>query len=323
MNKYFQKIAEEKDGFSFGESWRYSEDSLVALLPILRDSEKVRNYLLLRESEKATISDTGNISKVKIFNGDSKPIYIRMGEIFVGKTQERVAIRSYMVMPNEKIDIEVKCVHASKGIFGGTKMESGGTVSDNVMSTMSISSFKLKNVDQRKIWRDVAMNANNLSASANSFLNSDISHTGGDNIEFDVSAVSDDFVSNIKNFSKAINKVLEKVPFFKNQVGIATIAVEGIIGIECFDLTKSWEALREDVIKKEGEHLAQSQNDSPFEFKKEKAAKTVKALLLTDFEEKTLFKTKDYRIIGLNSEKYTGEIVEMKDEVVHILVIKK
>ena len=323
MNKYFQKIAEEKDGFSFGESWRYSEDSLVALLPILRDSEKVRNYLLLRESEKATISDTGNISKVKVFNGDSKPIYIRMGEIFVGKTQERVAIRSYMVMPNEKIDIEVKCVHASKGIFGGTTMTSGGTVSDNVMATMSTASFRLKSVDQRKVWRDVAMNATNLSASANSFLTSDILHTGEDNIEFDISSVSDDFVSNINNFSKTINKVLEKVPFFKNQVGIATIAVEGIIGIECFDLTKSWEVLKEDVIKKEGEHLAQSQNDSPFEFKKEKAAKTVKSLLLTDFEEKTLFKTKDYRIIGLNSEKYTGEIVEMKDEVVHILVIKK
>ena len=70
MNKNLQNIANEKQGFSFGESWRYSEDSLVSLLPILRKTSKKKNYLLLSESEKAEIRDTGNINRVEIYNGD-------------------------------------------------------------------------------------------------------------------------------------------------------------------------------------------------------------------------------------------------------------
>jgi len=108
MNPHLQTILEEKDNFQFGESWRFSDDSLVAVLPILRKSDKTRNYIILKEAKNVEISDTGQINRVRITNNEDKPVYIRMGEIFTGKTQERIAIRSHVILPKESVDVEVR-----------------------------------------------------------------------------------------------------------------------------------------------------------------------------------------------------------------------
>lgn len=340
MNKYLKQITEEKNGFSFGESWRYGEDSLVALLPILRISKALRKYILLREAEDVEVSDTGNINKVRVFNGEKKPVYIRMGEIFTGKTQERTAVRSYIVMPKEKVDIEVRCVYASKGIIASQKMTSGGIGSSTTTRAFSKSAFKGRSTNQGEVWDKIRNDATSMYSCAVNMLVSDrideikkdegIEDISNKRVEIiqeevkkDVPNFTDDLKGNIEKFSKVIEKVLQKVPYFENQVGIATLDLKGVNGIELFDLKGSWKAFRDDIIKKEGENLSKEQKDSPFEYKKSKAVRVVKAILSLDFEERVSFKSADYKIINLNSEKYTGEITELNEKMIHCVLIRK
>jgi len=321
MNKFLATIAEEKLGFSFGESWRYNEDSLVALLPILRESRKKRMYMLLNEAKNIEIKDTGQINKVEIKNKEKKPVYVRMGEILAGKTQERATTRSYIIMPGESIKVDVRCVHASKGINQGEDMISKGVVTADIEKSFNTCSYRGRSAEQSKVWQSVSDTSFNLSASATQFISasSDIGQVGDINLN---AKFTDDLSSNINNFSKIIDKVLKKVPHFDNQVGIATLDLKGVAGIECFDLKDSWKALRDAIIEKEGEQLSKQDKDSPFEYKKNKAVRSVKNLLLLDFEEKILFKSEDYRLIGLKIENYIGELTEFKGEPIHLTLTR-
>lgn len=326
MNQFLRAIAEEKEGFSFGESWRYSEDSLVALLPILRDLNRERKYFLLREPRDVTTSDTGQINKLRVNNKSEKPVYIRMGEIFAGKTQERMAVRSYVIMPKEIVDIEVRCVHASKGIVSGETMSSSITCPTTIVRRLSVTQFKGKSVRQRDVWGDITLNASVMCAASDNLskvLGDSTTGLGAKDMGVEAVSFTDNLGENLRKFSKSIEKILEKVPYFKNQVGLVTIGKDGVMGIEAFDLKQSWKILKDDIVKKEGVYLSDIQKDSPFEFKKERAVGVVQKVLKLDFDEKVVFKSKDYRVIGLDSEKYTGEITELGGEVIHFTIVDK
>lgn len=314
MNQFLQHIAEEKDGFSFGESWRYNEDSLVALLPILRESKKRRSYLLLSEAENVEVKDTGQINKVEIKNKEKKPVYVRMGEILAGKTQERSTIRSYVVMPGETVRMEVRCVHASKGIQMDEAMSSKGFVTPDLERSFTTAAFKMRNVEQREVWKNISSTAYSMSTST-----ADVASGAGTGFD---RAFTDDLSSNIGKFSKIIGDILKKVPYFDNQIGVATLDLKGVAGIECFDLRDSWKALRDAIIEKEGEQLSKQEKDSPFEYKKQKAVRSAKDLLLSDFEEKVLFKNKDYRLVGMKRENYIGELTELKGVPIHLTLTR-
>ena len=327
MNPYLQAILEGKDGFSFGDSWRYCVDSLVAVLPILRKSEKVRKYLILKEAKNVEISDTGQINRIRITNKEKKPIYIRMGEIFTGKSQERIAIRSHIILPKESTEIEVRCVYASKPISTGEMMKSGGLAPASFDSLFSHSSFKMRSPDQSQVWKEVNMSASMMANSSEMLdrqfdLRAEVETEGG-TVETVRSQPADDLKGIIDVFSKQIDKILKEVPFLEDQVGIALLDLSGVSSLECFDLSGSWKALRDDIIKKEGENLSKLQKESPFEYKAKKAVNAVKALLSNAFEEKTTFKTKEVRITNLNSEKYSGEITELNNELVHLVLVRK
>ena len=346
MIKFFQLIAEEKDGFSFGKSWRYSEDSLVALLPILRVApKKKRSYVLLSETKNVKISDTGQINKLLIENNEKSPIYIRMGEMFTGGSQERMATRSYIVMPKEKITIDVRCIHASKGINTGVTMTSSGIAPSSFDSHLCSAGFKMRNIEQREVWKNVDTVANLYccasremydagSTSGSSSIN-DERITEGNLGQIDTmpgidsttipsfdSTFTDDLKGNIDKFSDQIKSILQKVPYFENQVGVSLIDLQGISAIECFDLKDSWKKFKDEIIKKEGDKISKQQKKSPFEYKENRAKDFLKIVLKADYEEKTLFKSKDWRIIGLKNENYTGEIVELKDKPIHLLLVR-
>ena len=345
MNKFLQLIADEKDGFSFGKSWRYSEDSLVALLPILRVApKKKRGYVLLSETKNVKIEDTGHINKLLIENNEKKPVYIRMSEMFSGKSQERMATRSYIIMSKEKIKIDVRCVYASKGINTGAEMASSGIAPSVFDSYCCSAGFKMRNIEQREVWKNV----NNV-AQTFFYASLDLSDKGTTNdpvgtyderttwgnvgqqtdSELEVDSTgsgqtmfTDDLKGNIDKFGDQIKNILQKVPYFKNQVGVALIDLQGISAIECFDLKDSWEKFKEEIIKKEGDKISKKQKNSPFQYKENKAKYFLGMVLKADYEEKTLFKSKDWRIIGLKNKNYTGEIVKLKDKPIHILLVR-
>lgn len=298
----------------------------MAILPILRDLNKKRNYVLLKEA-KANVSDTGNINKILVKNNDKRPIYVRMGEIFTGKSQERISVKSHIVMPKESIKVEVRCVYASKGINTGTLMESGGFAPDCIIKGFIVANYKDRNVEQSKVWNDVTNYCMSMREASSNIKDANIDNVF-DNKQFSHSAdefnfSNDDLKGNIDKYSKQIKNIFQKVPYFNNQVGLATLDLKGVNGIECFDLKQSWKILRDDIIKKEGEKLSKEEEDSPFIYKKDKAVNSVKKILSLDFNKKVIFKSKNYKIIGLQSENYGGEIVELNNEIIHLLLIRK
>ncbi len=343
MIKFFRLIAEGKDGFSFGKSWRYSEDSLVALLPILRVApKKKRGYVLLSETKKVKIEDTGQINKLLIENNEKSPVYIRMGEMFTGGSQERMATRSYIIMPKEKIKIDVRCVHASKGINVGVVMTSAGIAPSVFDSHLCSSGFKMRSIEQREVWKSVDNVAQSFCCASREMYDA-----GNDNIRFDgertttagnldqvditpgidsttipIYSFTDDLMGNIDKFSDQIKNILQKVPYFEDQVGVSLIDLQGISAIECFDLKDSWKKFKDEIIKKEGDKISKQEKNSPFQYKENRAKESLKIVLKADYEEKTLFKSKDWRIIGLKNENYTGEIVELKDKPIHLLLVR-
>ena len=345
MIKFFQLIAEGKDGFSFGKSWRYSEDSLVALLPILRVApKKKRGYVLLSETKKVKIEDTGHINKLLIENNEKSPVYIRMGEMFTGGSQERMATRSYIVMPKEKIKIDVRCIHASKGINVGVTMTSSGIAPSVFDSHLCSAGFKMRSIEQREVWKSVDNVAHNFCCASREMYDAGdaadspvninderIPESGLYSIEatssitgpsFSGSTFTDDLMGNIDKFSDQIKNILQKVPYFENQVGVSLIDLQGISAIECFDLKDSWKEFKDEIIKKEGDKISKQEKNSPFQYKEDRAKESLKIVLKADYEEKTLFKSKDWRIIGLKNKNYTGEIVELKDKPIHLLLVR-
>jgi len=205
--------------------------------------------------------------------------------------------------------------------------------------TLIKTAFKGRSINQGHVWDGVRQNASNLYQCATSFMVQDkidmlqkdddevIDDAKLEEIEIEVKkeipTFTDDLKGNIDKFSKIIEKILQKVPYFENQVGLATLDLQGVGGIELFDLKQSWKAFKDDIVKKEGENLAKTQKESPFEYKKEKAIQVVKDVLSLTFEERVTHKTDGYKVISLNSEKYTGEITELNNEMIHCVLIRK
>lgn len=130
-------IANEKNGFSIGTPWRFSEFSLCAIIPLVRETSYLRGYRLLTEVDKEVkIKDTGDIKSLEVTNNSGLPVLIRAGDIMLGATQERIATFSQVLMPGEKSTLGCACVHASKGIRSGQVIRAGGTTPSRVRQVL-------------------------------------------------------------------------------------------------------------------------------------------------------------------------------------------
>ena len=165
-------IRDEKNGFIIGKPWRWDATALGIVVPITNSKAKERNYVTNHEVDKKNIKigDTGKIERLKIEVDNDKPVFFRTGTIFSGNTQERglqksvvvgkedneSSSRAYGERPlhfRDSFVASVRCVHASKGISSGTKMESTSffaprDVSNNLMDDVS-------DGPQRRVWQSI------------------------------------------------------------------------------------------------------------------------------------------------------------------------
>jgi len=149
LQAFLRLITGNEEGFSLGEPWKYSEDALAVVVPILRPDAPDREYITMYEVLKELdIKDTGSINVVELQSKVDKPIFVRAGTIFTGKTQSRAAQNSG-VYQKGTINIDVKCVHQSHGISRGAKMEFGDIAPPSV--TMNL----MSQADQRRVWNSV------------------------------------------------------------------------------------------------------------------------------------------------------------------------
>lgn len=296
IKQFMNSIKEEKNGFRFGKVFRFDEESVVAILPILRTSKIKRDYIVLPEAGNVKIEDTGNIDSVKITNNENKPVYIRSGTILKGQTQERASIIGRVVFPNKTEIVKVVCVHQTRGISMGSKMDYNSLMPSSIDLT-----------SQTSTWNSV-----------NVYCCSMEQNFGGEKI----SSAPDDLVSCLRNYSGKIEKILPKIEYKKNQTGMFLFDVEGIYAVEIFDLTLSWKALRDDVIKKEGEKIIKKDLQGIFQLKPERANELAMAVLGQEYKEKELHKNKSVTY-ALENDDYVGQATTLKSKVIHFNLIRK
>ncbi len=149
LKTYLKNIADGRFGYKLGDPWKYSDESLGVVVPILRENSPERNYVTMYEVLKElNIQDTGKIDQLDLQNKSGIAIFIRAGTIFTGGTQNRAAQHSG-IFSHEKETINVRCVNASHGIRKGEEMVFGDiappSVTRNLMSR-----------DQHSVWNSVS-----------------------------------------------------------------------------------------------------------------------------------------------------------------------
>jgi len=310
-------IRDEKEGFSFGEVWRFNEKAVSAVLPIIRKSDQKRAYKTLVESERVNVIDTGNIDDVRIENKEDVAVFIRMGEILKGDTQERSPTQSMIVMSGKTKTIEVRCIHETRGIAAGTKFKSGGIVPTEIESVMY-----RKGGGQSQIWAGVRLYSHSREKATANYMASMGEEADGATINLIGSIKKDDLSDSYAKYSTIIDDVIKKVPFLKNQAGLVIIDSLGFSGLEVYDLTDSWKMVRNAITKGSGSKLAEFDDGGVFEYKPERAVAIVLKALSQEFKVKSLKKDANTEIVRLESGQLIGEAAILKGEVIHLRIFR-
>jgi hypothetical protein len=305
---FIKAIRTETLGFRLGEPWRYSDKNLSVILPIIRVSELKPNYIVLAKATKVKIEDTGKIEEVSVLNNEDVPVYIRLGEIFRGKTQERTAIMSYIIPPKEKRIIQVNCVHASKGISSGAIFHSAGYVPKRD-SNYIMSNTGERIIGQSQSW---AMDIN---------YSQEIKTCG---YGFAISNVQADDLAAVRDaVDKEFSNILKEVPLFDNQIGMAMIDDKGFYLLDCFDLFDSWKDVKESIVGKESLAIVKEDQKGVFEYKPQNAKEMVKKVLEKAFIEKEIYSDNGGKTIALSTDTIVGEVTLLNDKVVHLILTRK
>lgn len=148
LQLFLTDITESKFGYELGAPWKYSEETLGVVVPILRQSAPDREYVTMYEVLKDLgMKDTGHIDQVELQNRAGKAVFVRAGTIFTGSTQNRAAQHSGIYQPGKE-EIPVRCVHLSHGIAGGAEMKFGD------IAPMSVT-MNLMGGNQHSVWQSV------------------------------------------------------------------------------------------------------------------------------------------------------------------------
>jgi hypothetical protein len=352
-------IRESKLGFQFGKPQRLGDNALSCVLPILRETSVKRQYVTFPETDKVSVTDSGSISKMKVSSVSTDNVFIRSGTIFKGGTQERTIVRSAIIFPGATLDIEVRCVHATRGISPGAKVGYGGITNLNFDSANYSDGFVAKN--QHETWNNVQHSTSSMlgrasvltshatygSALPMSYGSSRITcdslgpsfpvipqpeefvgYAGSPSQDLSADLGLDDLHTAQAEFAKNFDAILSKITPVEHQAGIALINHAGCQTIETFDVGESWLALHTDAVKRVGAHPV-NQDDSVFEYKPENAVRAVQSVLAQEYTPNLIYEHKPSNgepyvaIHGLTSKDFIGEVVELDNRVIHLLLTKR
>jgi hypothetical protein len=326
VESFIHSIKNEEDGFSLGKPWRYTDNSLACVVPIHHKGNGESPYLTLPETTKVKIEDTGSIHKAKVINGEEKPVFIRIGELLKGSTQERSVTSSRIILPGEEVEIDIVCVHASKGIRTGAKFEFGGYTPkrDVFYLNHSFITGQSGGVNQQTSW-----NADrNYTMETQSFMRS---YTGRHRI-----IPSDDITVNCRYFppdditqvrdkvNELLEDVIKAVPLFEDQTGLILIDPKGFHSLDCYNLMQPYKAVKDALVGKESTVIAdRSAEEGVFDYNPEKAKDTIGKAMGKEFDEKVIHESERTKTITLAIEGFMGEAVILDDQVIHLLLARK
>jgi hypothetical protein len=324
-----QAISEESMGFRFGKPDRPNESSLACILPILRETSQVRQYITLPETEQVLVFDSGTINKINLKNASKSNVFVRSGTIFEGKgTQSRAIMRSAVLFPGTEVALDVRCVHQSHGIRSGAEFKYGGITPLSVDSAVYASGYRPQ--DQHTTWNAVRQTTAVMQSMVGGVETSPV--MSGVVAERQPSRESrvfgrpvppgpiyraepvpdflpavplseayvgryvegqDNLKQNFDEFARNFDSILSKARLHENQVGLALITETGCKTVELFDLPASWEAIHKDSVKRMGTELLRgSDNTNVFEYKPENAVNAVRKVLGLDYKINPIYEHK-------------------------------
>lgn len=306
-------LSEFKNGrYEFKEPWRATDKSLTIVVPIVSNNAGRRNYVVLDEvKEKVRITDTGGISKLQIGGDINEPVFVRGGTMLKGSTQERATQFGFVVVPSKHATIPVHCIHATRGIRAGTGMQLGGSAPMRVYSSI------LASRNQSETWSAVKEytfhSSNKVSLSPE--------------LRRDMLSASDDLartVDALERFRKDLQKTLERIPDYVDQVGIAMIDPDGVVGLEVYDHPDSWKAFSQSIIRSFSDNLSKEDKAGLFKPDMSVATTIVKEFLNTveSFGKETVFSEDNTETVVLRGKGYVGEFTRLKDKTIHLLITR-
>ncbi len=329
VNSICKIVSEEKYGFKFGKPDRPSAESLSCILPILRKTAQVRQYVTYPETDQVLVHDSGTINKVNLLNSSKENVFVRSGTIFEGKgTQSRALTRSAVLYPGQAVALDVRCVHASHGIRSGSAFVYGGITPLSVDTAFYGSGYTPG--DQHTMWNTVTASTTSMSgmstgesrepirgsfekwAGAPRRGGRSLMASGGPTMASGGSVVqdfgravigeaghetylpnADNLKENFDAFAKNFDEILSKARLHDNQVGLGLITDKGCKTVELFDIGKSWEAVHKDSVKRLGTELLRGEDKtSVFEYKPEHAINAVRAVLGLPFKTNLIYQHK-------------------------------
>ena len=320
VESFIHAIRNEEDGFSLGKPWRYDGHSLTCIVPIHRKKDGDPSYLTLPEATKVKIEDTGNINKAKIVNGEERPVFIRLGELLKGATQERSVTASRVILPGEEVEIDVVCVHATKGIHRGAQFTSAGYTpnKDAFYLDYSFTTGHSGGVNQQNSWGQDRSYYARTENFARGYA------AGAEIVPNFTDIRPDDLTQTRDKINKLLEDVIKEVPIFEDQSGLILIDPNGFHSLDCYNLKQPYKAVKDALMGKESTVIAdRSDEEGVFEYKPEKAKETIQKVMEKEFEEKVIHDSFRTKTIALTIDNFMGEVVMLDDQVIHLLLARK
>lgn len=140
---------------------------------------------------------------------------------------------------------------------------------------------------------------------------------------------ADDLHTSFHEFAKHFDDILSKVKMVDDQAGLALITQAGVETVEFFDHHLSWKALHEAAVKRLGSSIVDDGDENVFDYKPEAAIKQVNKVLGIDFKSNLILEHRPSNgepkivITGLTGGGYVGEVVELDERVIHLVLLKQ
>lgn len=301
LENFISQITDQTNGYYFASSSEIKSDT-ITVVSIVRKGEYARGYKLLQESDNVKIKDSGNIYSAFVKNSGDVPLFVKMGSILEGDTQERVVTRNYIILPDEEKQVELRCVHKSKSIHSDTSMKSKSFAPEAVIKTC----YNYEN--QVGTW-DSVKSYSVISNDSGVFLSK-----GKD----------DDLVTHVEQVTQNMSKVFPYLPNEEDQVGVAFFDKNGLVSLELFSDKESWKAVKEKIICSKIKTVPSLKNVN--------YSKKIKENLLLGLKKKISIKVmknndnlynETYSDFVIENENYIGSYVEFLNKIIYFNIIRK
>ena len=208
-------------GYEFGDIWKPKDTSLCAVIPILKKGplSEPKYYFLDEVEDKVKILESGSIDELVLELDPSvdKPVFIRGGTLFKGKgTQSRTLRYSVVLIPNKvsriRERVPVLCIAETEPIMIHREL-----LYAKSLVPLDLSTHVIKG-NQHALWHDIRS----------------LSRT------YRTASTLIDVIGAFSSHYRFVEEIIRKIPVLDDQVGVALLDFEGVVGIEIFDSPMSW-----------------------------------------------------------------------------------